>query len=138
MGGLQVQSFFVKRSRDGLCAGPPKRPRGPWVARVLDPHTVAGVEQNVRGEGDGLLGAGDDDDLLRRAVDAPRVLKVFGESLAQGGIPSGLPVAERGPRHAAPAPGSEATPRIQRERIEGGKAGLKGPRLPARLKEGEL
>ena len=102
----------LARLRPGLVRGmvlaDPSHERGPRteVARILDPHSVAGVEQQPCGQIQCLLGARDDDDLLSGTTDPTRGREVRGDRVPQGRetgrVVIGHVVQQGVPRSAAP------------------------------------
>ena len=117
---VDEDALVVDGHRGDLHAhGPPEVPdRG--VARLLDRDVVAGSEQDPGHEVDGLLGAGGDDQVLGRCLDAPRAADPVGQGAAavpsarRGRRSSRGPVGGRRPRTDATRRGERATDRSGR------------------------
>ncbi|PSQ68220.1 MAG: hypothetical protein BRD26_08840, partial [Bacteroidetes bacterium QH_1_64_81] len=128
-GPVEGKAFVVERDGNRLRPGPAKGALGPRIARIFDPGAVAGIKQHVGRERDGLLRARDDDNLFGRTVNAPRLLEVRRDGLAERWVARRLAVAQRGGGKAAPAPAGELAPQLNRKRVEGREAGTKRTRL---------
>src|SRR6478736_9674645 len=111
------------------CAG------GAAVARILEPHAVARVDQEPRDKIERLLDTGDDRDLLGLAARTPCGAEVRGHRVAKGPMAEGLaPQQQPGggpPQH----PPGDLRPERRREQLERGQVGAEGagpPRLEDR------
>lgn len=65
------------------------------VGRIFDPGAVAGVQQDLRGQIQSLLGAGGDEDLLRRAVYRAGTAHIVADGFAQRQRAQRIAVARR-------------------------------------------
>ncbi len=108
---------------------------GRAVARVLDPGGAAGVDQDLRGEAQPLLGARNHHDLLRAAAHPARGGEVVGDRPAQFRLAlriAVLPGEARAPRQRArgkPLPGGD------KAGVDLGMAGLERARQAARRRQ---
>ena len=76
-------AFFVETHGDDARTDGFEDGIGALVARVFDERFLAGIEQQTRREVEPLLDSGDDDDLLGRAANAARGVRVICDGFAQ-------------------------------------------------------
>ena len=116
---LQVEAVVVDRHRHRRRAGREERAPRSLPARVLHPDRVARVEEDPRGEVDGLLRACDDDHLVGRARHAAAGDEIGGDRLAELRQPLRPPVVEEACRRSGrQVPVDEPAPDAEREQLE--------------------
>ncbi len=117
--------------------GEQQLPMGHEIARVLDPHLVAGRKQHADGDVDRVLGPGRHHDLLGLATHGARGPQIITDAAAQVDRAARIRVAEvLGPKRAHGAMGQLA-PDVDRARVDQRAAGVERPRvgLRGRLRE---
>ena len=81
-GGVNVEPISVDAHRDDACAGGHQRAARARIAGLLEPHTIALIEQHRRDRLEPALCAGDDEHLFWFAPRATRRFHVSGNRLA--------------------------------------------------------
>lgn len=99
---LWVEPLFIHRHRVHPGAGTLHGGAGPGVAGILHPDGIAGIDQQLGRQQDPLLGAGEDQDLVRLAHHAARLHQIAADGAAQRLQPLRLPVIH--PVAGVPAP----------------------------------
>ena len=133
----------IDRDRQERGAGSGKGPARRPVARILDHHPVAGIDEEPGAEVDPLLRAVDHHDLVEAAAHPPGAPEIGLEGGAQFGQPARVAVAETGrpaQQHGVerPPPGEDrkivarevAVAEIDRRGRHGGRRGLGEHALP--------
>jgi len=116
----------------GLC----QRAAGAGIARVLEPHAVARIEDQAANHLQRPLRARDDEDLIGGAGRAARRLHVFGDRLSELPKSCRIGVVELSERHGAQASGDEPRPESDRKQIERRHAETEGARRTAESPRG--
>jgi hypothetical protein len=115
----------VDRHIDQASAGQGQRVTRAGKARVFDPDRVAGLEQRASGDGERLLRAAHDHDLVRGAPHRAHRPQVIGERLAQGRKAHHVAVHHLAAGQQARPPCDQARPHVGRKLVEGRLGGAK-------------
>ncbi|MNI44750.1 hypothetical protein D3C73_991430 [compost metagenome] len=88
----RIEPLGVHRHRVDAGAGALHGGAGTGITRILHPDGVTGIDEQLGRQQYALLGAGEDQDLLRLAHHAPRLHQVAADGGAQRGQPLRIPV----------------------------------------------
>ncbi|MNT07420.1 hypothetical protein D3C72_1421200 [compost metagenome] len=88
----RIEPLLVHRHRVDAGAGALHGGAGTGITRILHPDGVTGIDEQLGRQQYALLGAGEDQDLLRLAHHAPRLHQVAADGGAQRGQPLRIPV----------------------------------------------
>jgi hypothetical protein len=79
--------------------------------RILDADSITRIQQHADREIQGVLDARHDDDLISRALDAPRLPKIVGDRLPQWPVAATIAVRQKLPCRTAHASSGDLGPR---------------------------
>src|SRR5258708_39224899 len=100
------------------------------MARLLDPDVMAGLEQDTSGDGQGLLRAAHDHDVVGLATYGARGPQVGGDRLPEGAMAHRVAVVEHPGQRVAGVAREETRPDRDREALDGGLAHAERPPAP--------
>jgi hypothetical protein len=115
LSGAQRQSFTVHLDRHQFGAGRDQGTAQSGVAGILQPDTIAGIEQKAGHDRQRLANAGHDDDLLCRAIDAARRGEVVGDRRTQRRMAGRTLAQQQAARWHAPTLRQQARPQPEGE-----------------------
>jgi hypothetical protein len=122
--------MVIDRNCDDPRAGELQRVARTAIARLFEPHRVAGREQRLRGERQRLLGPVDDHDLFGRAHDRAHGPEVRCQDLAQRRQAHGIAVRHLPRRQPPRVSRDESRPKFRGKLVKCGVARAKGAAQP--------
>src|SRR5262249_23314219 len=116
----RIESFVVHRDGYQPRGECPEHRRDDRVARILDTDRVIRIQQHADREVESVLNSRDDDDLVGRAREPPRLRQTRGGGLAERPVRAGVAARQQSPTRATKAPGGDLGPGCAGKLVRGG------------------
>jgi hypothetical protein len=121
------EAVVIDARRNQLGAGPDERPAAGRIARFLDNDTITRIDQNPGGEIYCAQTAARNQDLIRRALDAPGEGEVACDRLAKREIARCLAMSGESNRTPPRSPRDDLCPERVRKTVDGRQADPEWP-----------